>query len=343
MIAKAITRDFGSVERWRHEVIALATSLSGSSGWVLLQQTLTGVTDAARSLKSPAAANRIGSRARRENARMNVICLIGTSRCGSTVLQAALAQFEGITALGEVKRLRQLADAHAVCGCGEPIERCPVWGDEVAGFVPQDGSRMRTAINALAAAAGAPLLGGEARAAQSLGRTLDDIAARIPSRVFVDSSKDPDQLLLYMALPDITVIPVHVVRDPRGVVQSAGRRTGIAPDAMAKHWRRLNGATIALRKITPRLPWHAITYEDFCRDPARACRSILRDAGHDGAMRRESVAQHTLGGSPGFSFAGADSIHAEEAWRQTMPPDMQAAILRESGWPARHFGYSQQG
>lgn len=36
MIAKAITRDFGSVERWRHEVIALATSLSGSSGWVLL-------------------------------------------------------------------------------------------------------------------------------------------------------------------------------------------------------------------------------------------------------------------------------------------------------------------
>lgn len=270
---------------------------------------------------------------------MNVICLIGTSRCGSTVLQAALAQFDGVTALGEVKRLRQLAAAGARCGCGETIDQCKIWGAEVAGFVAPDGSRMRTAVNALAAAVGAPLLGAEGHAAQSLGRTLDDIAAKIPSRVFVDSSKDPDQFLLYMALPDITVIPVHVVRDPRGVVQSAGRRTGIAPDAMAQHWRRLNGATIALRKITPRLPWHAITYEDFCKDPAGACRAILRNAGHDGAMRKEPVAQHTLGGSPGFSFEGTDSIHAEEAWRQTMPPNMQAAILRESGWPARHFGY----
>src|SRR4051794_1376275 len=32
----AITRDFGSVDRWRHEFVALATALSGSSGWVLL-------------------------------------------------------------------------------------------------------------------------------------------------------------------------------------------------------------------------------------------------------------------------------------------------------------------
>ncbi|MEA2877875.1 MAG: superoxide dismutase, Fe-Mn family [Hyphomicrobiales bacterium] len=35
-IGGAIARDFGSVDRWRHEFIALATALSGSSGWVLL-------------------------------------------------------------------------------------------------------------------------------------------------------------------------------------------------------------------------------------------------------------------------------------------------------------------
>jgi Fe-Mn family superoxide dismutase len=35
-IAAAITRDFGSVDRWRQEFIALATALSGGSGWVLL-------------------------------------------------------------------------------------------------------------------------------------------------------------------------------------------------------------------------------------------------------------------------------------------------------------------
>src|SRR5258706_12067975 len=32
----AIERDFGSVDRWRAEFVALATALSGASGWVLL-------------------------------------------------------------------------------------------------------------------------------------------------------------------------------------------------------------------------------------------------------------------------------------------------------------------
>jgi superoxide dismutase len=36
IVAGAIARDFGSVDRWRHEFVALATALSGSSGWVLL-------------------------------------------------------------------------------------------------------------------------------------------------------------------------------------------------------------------------------------------------------------------------------------------------------------------
>jgi Fe-Mn family superoxide dismutase len=36
IVAGAITSDFGSVDRWRHEFIALASALSGSSGWVLL-------------------------------------------------------------------------------------------------------------------------------------------------------------------------------------------------------------------------------------------------------------------------------------------------------------------
>lgn len=36
IIAGAMARDFGSVDYWRHEFVALATALSGSSGWVLL-------------------------------------------------------------------------------------------------------------------------------------------------------------------------------------------------------------------------------------------------------------------------------------------------------------------
>jgi Fe-Mn family superoxide dismutase len=35
-IAEAITRDFGSCERWRAEYVAMAGALAGGSGWVLL-------------------------------------------------------------------------------------------------------------------------------------------------------------------------------------------------------------------------------------------------------------------------------------------------------------------
>ena len=35
-LAQALTRDFGSVDRWRNEFVAMANGLSGGSGWVLL-------------------------------------------------------------------------------------------------------------------------------------------------------------------------------------------------------------------------------------------------------------------------------------------------------------------
>jgi superoxide dismutase, Fe-Mn family len=36
MLAQVLTRDFGSVNRWRHEFVAMARGLAGGSGWVLL-------------------------------------------------------------------------------------------------------------------------------------------------------------------------------------------------------------------------------------------------------------------------------------------------------------------
>lgn len=35
-MANAITRDFGSVDRWRHEFVALANAFAASAGWVLM-------------------------------------------------------------------------------------------------------------------------------------------------------------------------------------------------------------------------------------------------------------------------------------------------------------------
>jgi hypothetical protein len=193
--------------------------------------------------------------------------------------------------------------------------------------------------NALAVAVGGRLLKAEDRAAASLGRTLQAIHTVDPAQAFIDSSKDPDQLLLYTALPDVNVFPIHVVRDPRGVVQSGQRRTGIEMSAMARHWRRLNGATVALRWATPRLPWKSVLYEEFCADPAKVCSDILQAVGCEAKLRNSPVSHHAIGGSPGFAFAGMHTIRAEDNWRTTMSADIQASIFRECGWPARYFKY----
>jgi hypothetical protein len=272
---------------------------------------------------------------------LNVICLVGTSRCGSTILQAALGQFQGVSALGEVKRLTQLAARGAKCGCGADIATCEIWGPRVADFIATDHSRLRMLQNALAIAAGGRLLKAEDRAAESLKRTLQGIHSADPAQVFIDSSKDPDQLLLYASLRDVKVFPIHVVRDPRGVVQSGQRRTGIAISEMARHWRRLNAATLALRWATPRLPWRTVLYENFCANPEKTCNDILQAVGCEARLRSAPVNHHAIGGSPGFAFAGIHTIQAEDKWRTTMPADVQAGILRESGWPARYFKYRQ--
>ncbi|TMH10474.1 MAG: superoxide dismutase, partial [Betaproteobacteria bacterium] len=36
LLAAALARDFGSVERWRSEFVAMGNALGGGSGWVLL-------------------------------------------------------------------------------------------------------------------------------------------------------------------------------------------------------------------------------------------------------------------------------------------------------------------
>jgi hypothetical protein len=255
------------------------------------------------------------------------------------VLQAALGQFHGVAALGEVKRLTQLAVRGSRCGCGDDIKECEMWGPLVTDFIATDHSRLRMLWNAVAVSAGGRLLKAEYRAAGSLGRTLQAIHAKNPAHVFIDSSKDPNQLLLYTALPNVNVFPVHVVRDPRGVVQSAQRRTGIETSTMTRHWRRLNSAALALRWAMPRLPWKSVLYEDFCANPEAVCSDILLAVGCEAKRREVSVSHHTIGGSPGFTFAGMHTIQAEEHWRVTMPADMQASILRHAGWPARYFNY----
>lgn len=268
-----------------------------------------------------------------------LIYLAGTSRGGTTVLQAALASFEDVAATGEVKRLRELTANQSQCGCGQPVAQCQVWSH--MGALPPVPALTKTAtmLAGLARSGGLPLRGSTARAAAALAENTKILAAALGNQVIVDSSKDLDRLALHAHNRALTLIPVHVVRDPRGVLHSGMRRTRFTPERIARNWFRLNAAAMALRRLTPQLPWRTVRYEDFCEDPLGTCRGILAATGRAHPLRSSPAVQHALGGSPGFQFAGAEAIKVQEPWRRELSPELQQMALRSGGFIARRFGY----
>ena len=86
-----------------------------------------------------------------------MLLVTGFGRSGTTLVNTILGSTPGVFAAGEVRFLweRGLIEGRR-CGCGEPLQRCPVWGPIVekafgsppdidpAALVAEDASVMRT-------------------------------------------------------------------------------------------------------------------------------------------------------------------------------------------------------
>ena len=56
-----------------------------------------------------------------------IICLLGTSRCGSTLLQSVIANDSGAISLGEISRVHELLEKQYECACGKKLADCTFW------------------------------------------------------------------------------------------------------------------------------------------------------------------------------------------------------------------------
>ncbi|HEV7276280.1 MAG TPA: hypothetical protein VGN80_08335 [Devosiaceae bacterium] len=271
-----------------------------------------------------------------------MIYLVGTSRGGTTVLQAALASFENVAAVGELKRLHALAANSAQCGCGLSVPQCPVWSKLLALPPVASLTKAETILASLRLASRLSLGGRAGHSVRSAANATKALASALGHQILVDSSKDIDRLVLHARNDDLNLVPVHVIRDPRGVLQSGIRRTHFSPDRIARNWFRVNAAIVALRLGTRHLRWQTVRYEDFCANPLGVCRAILAAAGTEHSLRTDTEVQHALGGSPGFRFDGADGITLQEPWREELSSELQQVALRRGGYIAKRFGYREE-
>jgi hypothetical protein len=259
-----------------------------------------------------------------------------------------------------------------LCGCGEPVGRCPFWravGDEA--FGGWNGSdipaleRLRRKVdrNRFVPLMRAPWLSSSyprdlRRYAGILGRLYAGIAKVSGAHVVVDSSKHVSTYELLHRVPGIDRRLVHLVRDPRAVAFSWARRVQrpdvvdreaympvLSPGRSAQKWIAYNTAFDVLRGDGPRILQR---YEDLVRAPAPEVRRVLSLVGMGDAElpflegnRLELGTEHTISGNPSKFRTGTIDITADEEWRRAMPASARS-IVTAITWPGLvRFGYAR--
>jgi hypothetical protein len=307
--------------------------------------------------------------------RLKVLYIIGFDRSGSTILANILGEVDGFTHPGELRRLWELelrAPAHkAKCGCGVHVQNCPYWAavlqsafggigkgrpvDPAEVFRWQQRELREIHVPRLVARHPGQVMSrkslrGYADVATRLYRAVAEVSG---ARLIIDSSKWPGDAALLNLLPDVEPYFLHLVRDPRGAVnsryrkmrQERGRASMLRMAYDATRWASINLEAIAIgrRDGRPRMQLH---YEDFVAQPRETVDAILRLVGEEAAESpfvddRTVVLRpnHTVSGNGSRFRTGVTPINKDSGWESEMSRAERLLVTTLSYPALRYYGY----
>lgn len=305
---------------------------------------------------------------------VNVLFVGGMPRSGSTLLDLLIGQLPGHCDVGELFYMWQGGvERDQRCACGEPFSRCPFWTavglrafggwdrvdvDEVLQLQRQVDTTAQLVLRPVARL----LPGHRARTERYLEltrrvyRAVADVSG-VP--IVVDSTKRPSTAYLLASDPGVRLRIVHMVRDPRGVLNSWSHEVPLPEGAGARdHLKRRPARQILRRWLTVNLmierlarrgvPLLRLRYEDLVADPRGAMRAAMelsglavRDddldfIGPDGVHRALSHAP--AGGRVRFRN-GPMPLTLDEKWRRELPPSRQRLASVVCGPLMRRYRY----
>jgi hypothetical protein len=303
--------------------------------------------------------------------RPRVMFVGGYGRSGSTVLDGLLDRVPGITAVGEFRHLfgRALHD-NELCSCGTPFNDCAYWSTVLDKAFPQgfDRARIHEAVRTVNRVVAAPPVrypSLRTRAMREHCRIYSEafvaayraVAEVSGASVVVDSSKYPLHGLFLSTVPDVDLVAMLFVRDPRAVAYSWTRhklrtevhwkeqempRHGVTRSALAfnlSNWltERLRGRGVPLRRQR---------YEDLVADPLPTLAAIASFAlGHDVEVTDSlfhaeiEPSRHTIAGNPVKLETGRIELRADDAWRTAMSRGKQTLVRVLCAPQMRRYGY----
>lgn len=190
-----------------------------------------------------------------------------------------------------------------------------------------------------------------------LGQLYEAIGSVAGTKVVIDSSKHASTLLLLRDVAGIELFMVHLVRDPRGVVNSWARRTA-RPEVPGTEMHRVSSTRATFRWIGRNLqgelaartvPSVRIRYEDLVTDPDATLGSLAARLGLDpppmvGPSRCvELLEDHTVAGNPMRFQTGAIELKPDQRWQRELRP-VRRRIVTITTWPLRKkYSYSVAG
>ncbi len=305
---------------------------------------------------------------------VDVLFVGGMPRSGSTLLDLLIGQLPGHCDVGELFYLWQGGvKRNQRCACGEPFSQCPFWTavgqrafggwdrvdvDEVLRLQRQVDTTAKLLLRP--AARLLPRHRDRTERYLELTRRVYRAVAEVSGApIVVDSTKRPSTAYLLASDPGVRLRIVHMVRDPRGVLNSWSREVPLPEGAGPRdHLKQRPARQILRRWLTVNLmigrlerrgvPLQLLRYEDMVADPRSAMEAAMALSGlavgdgdldfigPDGVHR--ALSHVPTGGRVRFR-SGPMPLILDEKWRRELPPSRQRLASVVCGPLMRRYRY----
>lgn len=249
---------------------------------------------------------------------VTIIYITSLGASGSTLVDLLLSAHPEVFSVGEVVHLSDLAHqrrndlkAYSLgneCTCGAPtIAECPFWR-RVEAVIRERSGLALTDLELQ--------VSNTEHFARDNRLVFEAVAEVSGRRYIVDSSKDPGRLRALLGAGFAEVRPIHLFRDPRGMINSRLRRG----HRLLHMCAFFNYRTWLIRRTLAGTASFALRYDRLVRDPGGEIEAAMRFIGltYDPAqLQWAGRERHNIGGNR-MRRSSDSTIREDTKWRREL-------------------------